>query len=160
MRNYYFFHNNHVSLIKSLRFYRLQIVQLFSVHHTLILFISNSRLFSDERKCVKLKQEIILLTLLICWAFLCVDVFCLNATRTDLCRVRVLFSRAQPFGPPLSKMHKESIHISVQLPKIIPNVNERDRAHLGLVLWGFIRGYRLQIVRRKNDGSWTFYYNI
>ena len=60
-------------------------------------------------------STLILLTLLICCAFLCVDVFCLNATRTDLCRVRVLFSRAQPFGPPLSKMHKEGIHVSVKL---------------------------------------------
>lgn len=43
-----------------------------------------------------------ILTPLICWAFLWVAVFCLNATRTDLWRVRVLLSRAQPFGPPLS----------------------------------------------------------
>ena len=50
----------------------------------------------------KMKRQTILLTLLICWAFRWVVVFCLNATRTDLCLVRVLLSRAHPLGPPLS----------------------------------------------------------
>lgn len=82
---------------------------LFKAHLTLIFCLfriyNYFRIASDELKREKLKQQMILLTLLICWAFLCVDVFCLNATRTDLCLVRVLFSRAQPFGPPLSKIH-------------------------------------------------------
>lgn len=66
--------------------------------------IYNATINQDSIFCIPTKPFLcIILTLLICWAFLCVAVFCLNATRTDLWRVRVLLSRAQPFGPSLSE---------------------------------------------------------
>lgn len=47
-----FFHNNHVSLIKSLRFYRQQIVQLFSGHHTLtFVYFEFTTIFWWKKMC-------------------------------------------------------------------------------------------------------------
>ena len=55
-----------------------------------------------KKGVLSFNKNCLILTLVICCAFFCVDVLCLNATRTDLWRVRVLFSRAQPLGPPVS----------------------------------------------------------
>ena len=91
---------------------KLQLCFVFNVYAYLrLMFVAcafasvyNARINQDSMFCIPTKPFLcIILTLLICWAFLCVAVFCLNATRTDLWRVRVLLSRAQPFGPPLSE---------------------------------------------------------